>query len=174
MLENQSAAFVKDLLETNNLLASLNLDPATFDKNRIIAGIVDQIIKTDMTYHFGMLEQLMDVAEFNQTSSTASSNISIGIPINILPSGAQHYSPITHQSPNASPVAAKSAVEMLKQKVANPAPLLLQGSSESLYSLSPISKIMFKPGSGYKKEHMMQIILHAAGTKRFINVPRYK
>lgn len=71
VLENQSADFVKSCLEKSSLLESLEilaLEPEW--KAKVISRITEHIIRTDMTYHFGMFEQLIELASINTSPIT--------------------------------------------------------------------------------------------------------
>ncbi|KAJ3373241.1 Calcium/calmodulin-dependent 3',5'-cyclic nucleotide phosphodiesterase 1B [Kappamyces sp. JEL0680] len=199
VLEKQSADFVKGLLEASTLLGLLDIEAAgnAEAQAKTIDRIYDHILKTDMTYHFGMLEQLIELSEYN-TSCVAGSGLSSGVsyttstaslsgfstislsgystspgshhaPIAQLTPGIQHVSPMA-----VSPVTPKSVVEQLKSQFTSSL-FGTEGSSSSLYSLTPISKIVIKPG--HTKEHLMLVILHAADisnpVRPFINCKKW-
>jgi 3'5'-cyclic nucleotide phosphodiesterase len=76
VLENQSADFVKSLLETSldTLLPSLNIgvEDTLEAKDLEIRRIYDLIIQTDMIYHFGHVEKMNQVVILNKPQSGGS------------------------------------------------------------------------------------------------------
>jgi hypothetical protein len=70
-LECQSADFVKNLLQSSNFLENMNLEvPYCLElKNSFISKVYDAILKTDMAYHFAMLNQMTELCEYQSLNS---------------------------------------------------------------------------------------------------------
>jgi hypothetical protein len=175
VLENQSADFVKDLLEQLPVLESLSLEmPVTKDiHTQLISRIKECILKTDMCHYFSMLEQVIEVVEITGYICITRSYYNVSPGGNTSASGSSHspqsirsistnLTPLHIQlamssSPGTqSPKSPKPKVhEFLKQHAM--APLSRSSSFTSMTSLNklPLSKV--------QKEYMIQNILHAAG-----------
>ena len=166
---------MRDLLERSQLLHQLDLDYIDCEENKVktLDRISDHILKTDMAYHFQMLENLIEIAEFNSQCLAAyglshSSSTPMLEPMSMdrasishLTNGIQHHSPLSALSSH-SPTTPKSAVDFFKSQFGVSTSLIVkENSSSSLASLVPLSKVIIK--SGFTKEHLMVAILHAAG-----------
>ena len=80
MLENQSADFVKKILNELQLIENLNVPAEELKKEMVIGRICEMILKTDMVYHFGQLDQLLELADYHaqHANFVASSQVSTG------------------------------------------------------------------------------------------------
>lgn len=166
VLENQSADFIKELLLKHTFLEQLNLGnciPELKQKDNLIARISECILKTDMIHHFTLLEQVIEVADYNHeigntktpidTSPVKSNNNLTSV---TAPTSISTNSSTTTPSGPATP---KSLVDLIKLHNSG----TLFKSCNSMASIDiPLKKIVF-PKIEYK-EYLMHNILHAAGT----------
>ena len=158
VLERQSADFVKKYLEKSKLLESLNIyvGQGFQKKHKIISRISEHIIRTDMIYHFGLIEQISKVIDANQAAQINNDSTFIMNENNTKEKEFQTDSN-------------RDSLDNLFGLEKSKAPLKNSSSYLSLNSLNTI--IIPKTVT---KEDLMHIILHAAGKSIYLKILTFK
>ncbi|KAI8899161.1 hypothetical protein BC833DRAFT_550752 [Globomyces pollinis-pini] len=146
VLENQSADFLKVQLAKYSILQQLKLEANMTEEfeSEILAKITDAILKTDMMYHFQILEECLNIIEYHNNQSK-----SISIPVGPTVLSPSTITPNSATSPNFKNI-------LTLKKFARDT----NSYNDSNTSLNQISKVILE--SNKSKNHMINTILHVA------------